>query len=252
MTQHEFLQQLAAALAGLQQAQRDDILADYREYFREGLAEGRNETEIAAALGDPRELGRTLRVERSVAAWETRRSLPALWQVVLATASLGAVNLLLALPTLLWLLLLSGASLVAALIAGLGIVVLGSALFGNSGSVDAALERWLAPQARIAVSDGTDRILIQPDAAGRASVLIESGDDAVRLEGGRLLLRDGEAQFTLHGLAPSRTGSALFGLALLLLGGLALGLLLWLLRAAVRLLRAAIQAQLRTMQATPV
>ncbi|WP_255988440.1 DUF1700 domain-containing protein [Chitinolyticbacter albus] len=251
MTQHEFLQQLAASLEGLPETQRDDILADYREYFSDGLAAGRSEADIATALGDPRELGRTLRVKRSLAAWETRRSLPALWQVVLATASLGAVNLLLALPTLLWLLLLSGASLVAALIVVLGFVMLGSALFGNSSSVDAALDRWFAPQARIAVRDGTDRVLIQPDATGRTSVLIESGDDSVRFEGGKLLLRDGDEQLTLHSLAPSRTGSALFGVALLLLGGLALGLLLWLLRAAVRLLRAAVQTQLRTMQATP-
>ncbi|HSC80737.1 MAG TPA: PadR family transcriptional regulator [Chitinolyticbacter sp.] len=41
--------------------------------------------------------------------------------------------------------------------------------------------------------------------------------------------------------------AALAGMAL----GQAFGLLLWLLRAAVHLLRAAIQAQLRTMQATP-
>ena len=58
MTQAEFLDTLAERLRGLPPDEIDELLDDYASHFAEGLAEGRSEAEIAAALGDPVRLAR--------------------------------------------------------------------------------------------------------------------------------------------------------------------------------------------------
>ena len=51
-----FLLRLQNELSALPQTQIDDIIADFDRHFIDGLAAGRNEYAIAAALGDPSEL----------------------------------------------------------------------------------------------------------------------------------------------------------------------------------------------------
>ena len=53
MTKAEFLDTLGRRLAGLPRDEIDEMIADYAAHFDEGLAAGRSEAEIAAALGDP-------------------------------------------------------------------------------------------------------------------------------------------------------------------------------------------------------
>ncbi|MEE3156194.1 MAG: DUF1700 domain-containing protein, partial [Pseudomonadota bacterium] len=56
MTRLEFIRRLEAGLKGLPREDVDDILSDYAEHFEAGMAEGRSEEAIAAALGDPARL----------------------------------------------------------------------------------------------------------------------------------------------------------------------------------------------------
>jgi uncharacterized membrane protein len=49
---NEFLDKLSGALGSMSAAQKKEILADYREHFEAGLADGKSEAEIARALGD--------------------------------------------------------------------------------------------------------------------------------------------------------------------------------------------------------
>ena len=58
MMRNEFIKRLKAGLKGMPQDAIDDIVADYEEHFEAGLAEGRSEEEVAAALGNPSRLAR--------------------------------------------------------------------------------------------------------------------------------------------------------------------------------------------------
>ena len=74
MTREAFLAALRGGLAVLSPGQIDDVLADYRSHFDEGLADGRSEEEISAALGDPTRLAAELRAEAGFRRWENSRS----------------------------------------------------------------------------------------------------------------------------------------------------------------------------------
>ncbi len=92
MNREQFLARLGKALRGMSAAEQREILADYDEHFRSGLAEGRSEEEIARALGNPAALGGSYRVEsltdRTRQGWG-----PAdVMRAVFASLSLGLFN----------------------------------------------------------------------------------------------------------------------------------------------------------------
>ena len=74
MTRQAFLARLREGLRGLPPSMIDDITADYETLFSEGLAAGRTEDEVAAALGDPGRLARELRAEHGLKRWAEERS----------------------------------------------------------------------------------------------------------------------------------------------------------------------------------
>src|SRR3984893_13462296 len=95
-----FLRTLRDGLAGLPAHEIDDILADYTAHFDEAHASGRNEEEVAIALGDPRRLARELRAEPVLRRWETRLSTANAASALLARGGLAAVDILFLLPLL--------------------------------------------------------------------------------------------------------------------------------------------------------
>jgi uncharacterized membrane protein len=125
MTKDQFLSALRAHLTGVSQATADDILADYASHFDEGMAAGRSEAAIAAALGDPARLARELRAQAGLRRWEEERSPSAAAGAVLAILSLGAIDLLILLPLLMVVCSLVFAfACVAAALAVAGVIVL--------------------------------------------------------------------------------------------------------------------------------
>ena len=60
MTEQQFLQQLEQALDRLPAEERDDILQDIREYFANGRADGKTDSDIAAELGSPESIAKEL------------------------------------------------------------------------------------------------------------------------------------------------------------------------------------------------
>ena len=94
MTREGFMSRLRAGLSGLPDAAIADIAADYDTHFTEGAAAGRNEADVAAALGDPDRLARELKklgvpvvwfVSPQLWAWKRRRLRWVLWTVLLLT-----------------------------------------------------------------------------------------------------------------------------------------------------------------------
>jgi Predicted membrane protein len=101
MTRNEFIKRLKAGLKGMPQDDIDDIVADYQEHFEAGIAEGRSEEEVAAALGNPARLARELRFEAGFQNWHSDRSPASAWSAILAFMGLATIDILILLPIVL-------------------------------------------------------------------------------------------------------------------------------------------------------
>ena len=126
MTQDQFLYTLRRRLAGMPQAEIDDLIADYAAHFADGMAAGRSEAEIAAALGDPMRLARELRAEAGFRRWETARTPGNFFAVLFGLLALIAVDFVFLLPLLAALALfalVAGIVLLALCIAGFVLVL---------------------------------------------------------------------------------------------------------------------------------
>lgn len=95
MKKEEFIKQLAAQLRGLPPDERDEILADYEEYFEIGLLEGKTEQEISEGLGSPRTIAKELALNSSIAKVEHKPSISNVFNVIGLTIGLSFLNFLL-------------------------------------------------------------------------------------------------------------------------------------------------------------
>lgn len=101
MKRNEFIKRLKAGLKGMPQDTVDEIVADYEEHFAAGLAEGRSEEEVAAALGSPGRLARELRFEAGFRNWKSDASPSSAWSAILAFMGLATIDILILLPIVL-------------------------------------------------------------------------------------------------------------------------------------------------------
>ena len=63
MTRDQFLSHLRKSLGNMPEADKEDIVYDYEEHFRIGLADGKSEEQIAESLGNPRVIGNSYRID---------------------------------------------------------------------------------------------------------------------------------------------------------------------------------------------
>jgi len=63
VSRDQFLSDLKRSLGAIQESEKLDILSDYEEHFRMGLAEGKSEEQIADSLGNPRILGKSYTID---------------------------------------------------------------------------------------------------------------------------------------------------------------------------------------------
>ncbi|WP_051710929.1 DUF1700 domain-containing protein [Andreprevotia chitinilytica] len=263
MNQQTYLQQLEHALAGLPRQDVEELLADCREYFREALADGRNEEDVAQGLGDPAQLARELRAKHRLKAWEQRKSFGSLWGVIAATAGLGVLNFVLAIPLLFYLGMLTTGFVVSTgiLVAGLTLSVawLTHSLFGWPADENLFLSRWhdsavvrQLDNGGVSINisgDEGEKVVIGQTASG-AAIHIESPEGSVHIEqdagGGSLTLNDGNQSVKLKALIGEYGKKAMLivGLILLAVGALGFALCLWLARLTVRLVARFLRYQL--------
>jgi uncharacterized membrane protein len=161
MNRIDFLGELRRGLLGLPPAQIEDLVTDYESHFSEGLAAGRSEDEIAAALGDPARLARELRAEAGFRRWESERTPGSLAGVVLALLGLATFDLMFMIPFLFALAAFFvgfGAATLGVFICGIVISMLslfpGLPLFGLAGHFSGALAMGLLGVGLIAGSVG--------------------------------------------------------------------------------------------------
>ena len=94
---------LATLRAGLRDAPApfvEEVIADYDAHFEEGVRGGRDEEEIAVALGDPLALADELRAEQAVSSWETASTPNAGARVIFHAMARGALRASVAMLTL--------------------------------------------------------------------------------------------------------------------------------------------------------
>lgn len=157
MTKREFLETLTKSLAGLPAADRDEIIFDYSEHFRIGLEEGKNEEDIAASLGDPRNIARQFNADFHVRQAEADTSISNTFKAVLATLGLGFFNLVFVLGPFLGLLgVLFGLFVAAGAILISGVAVFAATVFSPliPVTVDSTLFMFTTPAATFFLSVG--------------------------------------------------------------------------------------------------
>lgn len=166
MNRAEFLTRLRRGLKGLPPETVDEIVADHEAHFVEAAAKGRNDPEIAAALGNPERLAREVKAEAGLARWEAEKTPSSAIAALVALLGLGAIDILILLPVLMGvvsaLIAVFGAAIavffaggvvfvagpfagdipggpVVALLAGLGVMALGVTM----AAITAVLSVWL-------------------------------------------------------------------------------------------------------------
>ena len=140
MSRALFLSRLRQGLKGLSPDEIDDIVLDYEAHFSDAIADGRDEHDVAASLGDPLQLGSELRAENRLRRWENRRSPRNFVQAGLGLVGLQAFNIVVLLPVLAGLLFCAAiVAYVLYIVGSTGIHLLGSVLSGNGNVLVPAL-----------------------------------------------------------------------------------------------------------------
>lgn len=98
MTRADFMARLKQGLVGLPMTTAQEIVSDYESHFEDGVAAGRSEAEIAAALGAPERLARELRAEAGARRWDQEQNPAAAAGAVFGLIGLGAIDILILLP----------------------------------------------------------------------------------------------------------------------------------------------------------
>lgn len=130
MTRDAFLERLRQGLAGLPAEEVDEILADYSAHFADSIADGRDETEVADALGDPARIARELRADIGLRRFESQWSLGNLVTATAALAGLALVDLIFFLPLLIVAVVLAIAfAIVLIAVGAVGLKIIATALF---------------------------------------------------------------------------------------------------------------------------
>ena len=125
MTRAEFLTRLRRGLNGLPPEAIDEIVADHEAHFVEAAAKGRNDPEIAAALGNPERLAREVRVEAGLARWEAEKTPGNAVAAMVALIGLASLDILFLLPLLVGV----ASGLAAVFVAAIAVFIAGGVVF---------------------------------------------------------------------------------------------------------------------------
>ncbi|WP_448950273.1 DUF1700 domain-containing protein [Labrys neptuniae] len=145
MTRQDFLDALRNDLAGLPQAEIEEVLADYAAYFTDAAGAGRSEEEIAQMLGDPAQLARALKAESGLRQLQARPSPSTVFSAIAALTGLAMLDLIVMLPVLSILLVIFLALALIAMVLALSgsAIVLQSAFLWDGAPLLAHLGRAL-------------------------------------------------------------------------------------------------------------
>ncbi len=93
MNKNDFIKKLSSYLGRIPEEEKQDVINDFEEHFKEGLLEGRTEEDIADSLGDPKALANQLRASILLGEAEKTTSAANITRAVFATLGMGFFNL---------------------------------------------------------------------------------------------------------------------------------------------------------------
>jgi uncharacterized membrane protein len=94
MNKDEYIKKLSSYLGRIPENERQDVINDFEEHFKEGISEGRTEENIADSLGDPKTLANQLRASILLSEAEKTTSATNITRAVFATLGMGFFNLI--------------------------------------------------------------------------------------------------------------------------------------------------------------
>ncbi len=151
MNREQYLAQLRRSLGRAAEEEKREILADYEEHFRAGLAEGRSEEAIVQALGSPAMIGRIYRIESLADEHREGWGAADTVRAVFASVSLGFFNALFLLGPFAGLMgVLAGLWAAAASIGLAGVAAVVAGIAGPFLPVFAGTPAGMAPAAVVA------------------------------------------------------------------------------------------------------
>ncbi len=100
MNRQTFLEILRKGLNGLPSDEISDIIGDYKAHFDDSEMSGRQEAEVAAALGNPSKIARELKANWELRRFEAQRTIPNMLTAGLALLGLAALDIFVLLPML--------------------------------------------------------------------------------------------------------------------------------------------------------
>ncbi len=130
MEKEQFLESLEKVLKSLPETEIREILEDYQMHFQEGASDGREEADIALALGDPTTIGRMFRADFMVAKAGHSATFKNVAGAATAVIGLGLFNLLfVAGPALIFFVLLVAVWALIAMLALVSVTVIVASVF---------------------------------------------------------------------------------------------------------------------------
>lgn len=94
MNKKDYINKFSSYLRGIPEEERQDVINDFEEHFKEGMAAGRTEEDIANSLGDPRALAKQFKASILVSQAHKSTSPVNITRAVFATLGLGFFNLI--------------------------------------------------------------------------------------------------------------------------------------------------------------
>lgn len=92
MNKHQFMKQLTGRLNKMSKAERDDILADFEEYFACAERDGEDEQAVCSRLGDPKKIAKEYYVQKVIEEANKEKSFKTMSRAIATTAGLSIAN----------------------------------------------------------------------------------------------------------------------------------------------------------------
>ncbi|MGV1869855.1 DUF1700 domain-containing protein [Agrobacterium rosae] len=140
MNRDAFLRALRRGLKGLPPHEINEIVEEYSAHFAESQTSGRQQTDVAAALGDPARIAREIKADAGLRRFEAQWSVSNMLAAVLGLAGLAIVDVLFLLPVLVIMIaVIVSVSFALLAIGAFGLKIIVTAVVFQSGGTLAAI-----------------------------------------------------------------------------------------------------------------
>lgn len=92
MKKQVFMKKLSGHLTKMPKEEREEILADFEEYFTYAVKDGEDEEAICERVGDPKKIAREYYTQKMIEEANQQKSFKSMGRAVVASAGLGIVN----------------------------------------------------------------------------------------------------------------------------------------------------------------